>query len=127
MSKLFALSACIAVSCSSAVAIAQAKPAAAPAKPIAIHAAHMLDGVSKQLQGPVTVTLLNGRITNVQSGIVCRAGADVIDLGDDTLLPGLIDAHKHMGGAPQSGLNVFQARLTISDLEEAIGSAANAR
>jgi len=87
----------------------------------------MLDGVSKQLQGPVTVTLVNGRITNVQSGIVAVPGSDVIDLGEDTLLPGLIDAHKHMGGPPQTGLNVFQARLTVSTLEAEIGAAANAR
>ncbi|MDP9050321.1 MAG: amidohydrolase family protein [Acidobacteriota bacterium] len=127
MSKPLALVVCIAVSYCSVAAIAQAKPGVAPAKPIAVHAAHMLDGVSKQLQGPVTVTLANGRITSVQLGIVAVPGADVIDLGDDTLLPGLIDAHKHMGGAPQSGLNVFQARLTIGDLEAAIGSAANAR
>ena len=54
-------------------------------------------------------------------------GAEVIELGDATLLPGLIDAHKHMGGAPETDLNTFQERLTISKLEESIGSAANAR
>jgi imidazolonepropionase-like amidohydrolase len=126
VSKPLALLASIAVTCSSASLIAQTH-SAAPAGPIAVHAAHMLDGVSKQLQGPVTVTLVDGRITSVQPGIVAVAGADVIDLGDETLLPGLIDCHKHMGGAPSVGMNVFQARLTISDKEEAIGSAANAR
>lgn len=127
MSKPLALLASAVVAFSCATLIAQPQPAAASAKPIAVHAAHMLDGVSKQLQGPVTVTLVNGRITNVQAGIVAVPGADVIDLGDETLLPGLIDAHKHMGGAPQTGLNVFQTRLTVSDLEVAIGSAASAR
>jgi imidazolonepropionase-like amidohydrolase len=104
-------------------------PAQAPAKhgkTTVVHAAHMLDGVSKQLQGPVTVTLSNGRIVSVQPGTVAVDGAEVIDLGDATLLPGLIDAHKHMG-APQTGMNTFQARLTVSEMESAIGSAANAR
>ena len=87
----------------------------------------MLDGVSKEMQGAVTVTLVDDRITAVQPGTVNVAGAEVVELGDDTLLPGLIDAHKHMGGSPQTGLNTFQARLTISELETAIGSAANAR
>jgi imidazolonepropionase-like amidohydrolase len=91
-----------------------------------IHAAHMLDGVSKSTQGPVTVTISGGRIKSVESGIHDVPGAEVIDLGDDTLLPGLIDVHKHMG-PPQTGMNVFQTRLTISRTEIAIGATAMAR
>jgi imidazolonepropionase-like amidohydrolase len=97
-----------------------------PAKTTMVHAAHMLDGVSKEMQGPVTVTIVNGRITGVKSGILSVSGADVIDLGDATLLPGLIDAHKHMG-PPRTGMNVFQTRLTVTAMESAIGSEANAR
>jgi imidazolonepropionase-like amidohydrolase len=91
-----------------------------------IHAAHMLDGVSKSTQGPVTVTIANGRIKSVQSGTQTLPGAEVIELGDATLLPGLIDTHKHMN-APQTGLNPFQTRLTISSTETAIGATATAR
>ena len=91
-----------------------------------VHAAHMLDGVSKQMQGPVTVTLSGGKITSVKPGTSTVDGAEVVDLGDVTLLPGLIDVHKHMG-APLTGLNVFQDRLTVSEMEDAIGSAASAR
>jgi imidazolonepropionase-like amidohydrolase len=100
--------------------------AGAPTKTIIIHAAHMLDGVSKELQGAVTVTIVNGHITGVKSGTIAVDGAEVIDLGDATLLPGLIDAHKHMG-PPHTSMNVFQARLTITAMEAAIGSEANAR
>jgi len=100
---------------------------ARPAKVTVVHAAHMLDGVSKELQGPVTVTLTDGRITSVKPGVVAVDGAEVIELGDATLLPGLIDVHKHMGNAPRAPLNVFEARLTVSEAEEAIGSAATAR
>jgi imidazolonepropionase-like amidohydrolase len=91
-----------------------------------IHAAHMLDGVSKSTQGPVTVTISGGRIKSVESGTHDVPGAEVIDLGDATLLPGLIDVHKHMG-PPQTGMNVFQTRLTISRTEIAIGATAMAR
>jgi imidazolonepropionase-like amidohydrolase len=91
-----------------------------------IHAAHMLDGVSKSTQGPVTVTISGGRIKSVESGTHDVPGAEVIDLGDATLLPGLIDVHKHMG-PPQTGMNVFQTRLTISRTERAIGATAMAR
>ena len=106
-------------------AVAQTSPRPA-ARVTVVHAAHMLDGVNKALQGPVTVVLSNGLITSVKPGIQTVEGAEVIELGEATLLPGLIDAHKHMG-PPQAGMNVFQARLTVSEMESAIGSAANAR
>ena len=92
-----------------------------------IHAAHMFDGASDKLTGPVTVTVTNGRITAVAEGASSSPGAEVIELGDQTLMPGLIDAHKHMGGSPSLGINPFQSRLTVSELETAIGAAAMAR
>ena len=103
-----------------------AQPAKKPDQVTVIHAAHMLDGVSKSMQGPVTVTIANGRIKSVQPGTQTVPGADVIELGDATLLPGLIDAHKHMN-APQTGMNPFQNRLTISSTETAIGATSMAR
>lgn len=103
-----------------------AQPARKPDQVTVIHAAHMLDGVSKSTQGPVTVTIANGRIKSVQPGIQTVSGADAIELGDATLLPGLIDTHKHMY-SPQTGLNPFQIRLTISSSEIAIGSTAMVR
>jgi imidazolonepropionase-like amidohydrolase len=107
-------------------------PAQAPAHPpapkvIIVHAAHMLDGVSSTMSGPVTVTITNGRITAVAQGTSSAPGAEVIELGDQTLMPGLIDVHKHMGSSPSLGMNPFQSRLTVSELETAIGSAAMAR
>jgi len=120
---------CVLCAALSAPAIAQApaQSASHPAHLTVVHAAHMFDGVSKSMQGPVTVTLANGRIVKVESGTVEVPDATVIDLGPETLLPGLIDCHKHMGGAPQTGANPFQNRLTISQSEEAIGSAIMAR
>lgn len=103
-----------------------AQPAKKSDQVTVVHAAHMLDGVSKSMQGPVTVTIANGRIKSVQPGIQTVPGAEVVELGVATLLPGLIDTHKHMG-APQTGLNPFQTRLTISSSEIAIGATAMAR
>ena len=97
------------------------------AKVTVIHAASMLDGVSATPTGPVTVTIANGRITSVSPGTSTVPDAEVIELGQQTLMPGLIDVHKHMGGAPSLGMNPFQSRLTISDFETAIGAAAMAR
>ncbi len=109
----------------SVISIAQ-QPTKKPDQITIVHAAHMLDGVSKSMQGPVTVTIAAGRIKSIEPGLHDLPGAEVIDLGDATILPGLIDVHKHMN-APQTGLNVFQNRLTISRTETAIGATAMAR
>ncbi len=101
-------------------------PASTP-RVIVVHAAHMLDGNSSSMSGPVTVTISNGRITSVAPGSTSSPGAEVIELGEQTLMPGLIDAHKHMGVAPSLGMNPFQSRLTISELENGIGASAMAR
>jgi imidazolonepropionase-like amidohydrolase len=91
-----------------------------------VHAGHMLDGVSKTLSGPVSIFIVGGKITEVRSGTSTTEGATVIDLGDQTLLPGLIDTHKHMG-PPQTGMNVFQTRLTFGELEASMGATVTAR
>ena len=45
---------------------------------------------------PGEVLVLGERIMEVGSAVKHPAGAEVIDLGDRTLLPGLIDAHVHL-------------------------------
>src|SRR5271155_5840526 len=43
------------------------------------------------------IVLLEGeRIREVGSAVKHPAGAEVVDLGDTTLMPGLIDAHVHL-------------------------------
>jgi imidazolonepropionase-like amidohydrolase len=62
--------------------------------PIALQSARMFDarrGVNVQ---PGLVVIDGDRI--VQVGGTTPAGAQVIDLGDSTLLPGLMDAHTHL-------------------------------
>jgi imidazolonepropionase-like amidohydrolase len=74
---------------------AQAQEPSKPAK-LAIRAARMIDGKSDT---PVTnpVILVEGeKISAIGSGLAIPADAKVIDLGDVTLLPGLIDVHTHL-------------------------------
>ena len=56
-----------------------------------IRAARVFDGVTGQLHRNSAVTVADGRIT-----FVGRAEGDAIDLGDVTLMPGLIDVHTHI-------------------------------
>ncbi len=65
-------------------------------KTIIVKAARMFDGKSDALVKPGMVVVTDGKITAVGAGATVPAGAEVIDLGDATLLPGFIDAHTHL-------------------------------
>src|SRR3954471_6966235 len=70
---------------------------AAAQQPIVVRAARMVDVARGTLVSPAIVLVTNGRITSVGAGDV-PAGAQTVDLGDLTLLPGLIDPHTHLTG-----------------------------
>src|SRR5579863_6766068 len=66
------------------------------AHPIVLHAAHLLDIESGKMVTPGEVLVQGDRIVEAGSSVKRPAGAEVIDLGDRTLMPGLIDAHIHL-------------------------------
>ncbi|PYU21411.1 MAG: amidohydrolase family protein [Acidobacteria bacterium] len=72
---------------------AQTNPTPAP---IALHAARLLDIETGRILAPGEVLVQGERIAEVGSAVTHPAGAQTIDLGDTTLLPGLIDAHVHL-------------------------------
>ncbi|MGA3263275.1 MAG: amidohydrolase family protein [Terracidiphilus sp.] len=75
------------------VALAQQPPAAAP---IVLHAARLLQVDTGTLLQPGEVLVEGDRIRAVGASVDHPQGAKIIDLGDATLLPGLIDAHVHL-------------------------------
>jgi imidazolonepropionase-like amidohydrolase len=91
--KIFATgSLCIA--CSLLPALAQ-KPEA-PARLTILHAAHILDVAAGKTLSPGEVLVSGNRILEAGTHVSHPAGAETIDLGDTTLMPGLIDAHVHL-------------------------------
>jgi imidazolonepropionase-like amidohydrolase len=95
MKKLSALLLILALS---SVAIAQGGPQPAATKTVVIKAARMFDGRGDRVTSPGVVVVSGGRIQAVGAQARIPAGAEVIDLGDATLLPGFMDAHTHVTG-----------------------------
>jgi imidazolonepropionase-like amidohydrolase len=68
---------------------------AAAARTVVLKAARMYDGRSNALTQPGLVVVVDNKIASVGVTSANLAGAEVIDLGDSTLLPGFMDAHVH--------------------------------
>lgn len=63
--------------------------------PVAILSARLIDGHSDQALSPAAILIQGERIVAVGGPEIVPAGAEIIDLGSATVLPGLIDAHSH--------------------------------
>ena len=68
----------------------------APDKVIVLHAAHLLDVEHGSLITPGEVLVRGNKIVEAGASVSHPGGAEVIDLGGATLMPGLIDAHVHL-------------------------------
>jgi imidazolonepropionase-like amidohydrolase len=79
-----------------AVVVCSALSAGAQQHPIALKAARMFDGTSETLVRNAVIIVNGNRITAAGSNAAVPADAEVIDLGDATLLPGFIDSHVHI-------------------------------
>jgi imidazolonepropionase-like amidohydrolase len=63
---------------------------------VVLHAARLLDIETGKMITPGEVLVQDERIVEVGSAVKRPQGAEVIDLGDTTLMPGLIDVHVHL-------------------------------
>jgi len=77
-------------------AIQPASPSPPPPRTVVLNAAAMLDVAAGRLVRDPIVIVEGDRIRAAGPGLAIPAGADLIDLGPATLLPGLIDAHTHV-------------------------------
>ena len=91
-----------------------AQPAAP--KTVVVKAARLFDGKSDRTVSPGVIVVSGGRIQAVGAQARVPADAEVIDLGDATLLPGFMDAHTHITGEAtadwkQDELDAFKKSL----------------
>ncbi len=107
-------------------AIAAETPGAA-VPTLAVRAARLLDVKSGHYLPDAVVLIRGETISAAGSKLAIPAGTRVIDLGDATLLPGLIDCHTHLmmrlGKDEEYGTHL----LTRSDAARALEGAADAR
>src|SRR5438045_930697 len=88
----------------------------------------MFDGKGGSLSKPGLVVVTDGKIVAAGANSAVPAGAEVIDLGDATMLPGFIDAHTHLTSMysddwKQNTLDTLQKTVA----EQALDASANAR
>lgn len=79
-----------------AILLCVAAVAAAQPQSIVLHAARLLDIEAGKMMTPGEVLIRGERIAEAGRAVTHPPGAETIDLGDRTLLPGLIDAHVHL-------------------------------
>src|SRR5215470_17143118 len=104
------------VYCASVLALAAGAQQKAESKSYVLKAARMFDGKSSSVTSPGVVVVSGGKIAGVGASATIPADAEVIDLGDATLLPGFIDAHTHVTGMYSEDHD----RATLRGLEETI-------
>src|SRR5271168_2765540 len=76
---------------------AQSQPQPAPTTPlIVLHAARLHGAESGRITTPGEILIQGDAIKEVGAKVPRPTNAEIIDLGDTTLLPGLIDAHVHL-------------------------------
>jgi imidazolonepropionase-like amidohydrolase len=92
---------------------------------VMVKAGHLIDGRGGAPLSPAMVRIEGERIVAVGSTLPVPPGARVIDLGNATLLPGLIDLHTHL--TDKFGIHWEEALVKTTPAEAALWGARNAR
>ena len=90
-----------------------------------IKAGRLIDGRGGEPMAPAMVRIEGEKIAEVGRSFNIPSGAKVIDLGEATLLPGLIDLHTHLTG--KMGVHWEDALTKTTPGHDALWGARNAR
>ena len=89
------------------------------AKIIAIKAGRLIDGISNTVINNAFIIIEGDKIIAIGSDIKVPAGAEIIDLKNSTVMPGLIDCHTHVTGQPA---NFYVDIFRRSHIDEAVSA-----
>ena len=82
-----------------------------------IHCGQLFDATSSSLKSKMTIIVEGNRITAVENGYTKAAGdVTVVDLKDQTVMPGLMDMHVHIEGQSSPTRYMEQFRLDPPDV-----------
>ncbi|MGH1434780.1 MAG: amidohydrolase family protein [Lewinella sp.] len=82
-----------------------------------LHCGQLFDATSNELQSKMTIVVEGNKITNVAKGYLRAADSiTVIDLKDQTVMPGLMDMHVHIEGQSSPTRYVEQFRMNPEDV-----------
>ena len=108
-------------------AVAQSADAPPPPKITYIKAGRLFDATSDAVRNNVVIVVEGNKIKSIGSAgdIKIPAGANIIDLAHDTVLPGLIDCHTHLGSRADRYNPIYDFR--DSPFQGAFNGVVNAR
>ena len=106
------------------LALRLAEPAPPPV--IAVKAGKLIDPKSGTVASGAVIVIENGKIKAVGPSVAVPAGAQVIDLSDRTVLPGLIGLHTHLVGDYVNDADPL-TQLKTSAAQRAFESIGNAK
>jgi len=105
-------------------------PLAAQAQTIAIRAGRLVDVEAGSVRANQIVLVVDGRISAIGPSIPIPAGATVVNLSAQTVMPGLFDAHTHLCMTVQperDAKNYYYTTLNDPDSMRAVQGVVNAR
>ncbi len=119
----------LAAACALAIAAPLAAQTAAPAAKITyIHAGTLLDKPGQPPRGASTIIVRDGKIAEIRDGFATpEAGATLVDLSKQFVLPGLIDMHVHLWGVGGDPLRARLEALTRDRFDDMMTAVANAK
>jgi imidazolonepropionase-like amidohydrolase len=97
---------------------------------VLVHAGQLLDRPGRPARGPSTIVIRDGRVVAVHDGFAGATaaefpGAEVIDLRDRFVLPGLVDSHVHLTSDTGGVLSQLE-EVQLSPAAKAYNALANA-
>jgi imidazolonepropionase-like amidohydrolase len=96
-------------------AAAIAQTAAAPATQLVQAGRLLADPATGKVETNKTLVVQGGRIVEILDGFQTRPGAEVVDLRDSFVLPGLIDSHVHLTGESGPGQELDAVKKVAAD------------
>jgi len=92
------------------------------AERVVVHAARVFDGVSPDVRRNVDIVVENGRIARIEAHRAELHAGRVVDAGQGTVMPGLIEMHTHMSDDYGEPLGKLWLAYGVTSVREPAGN-----